>query len=88
MTYYFIGDGTEVLFCSAHRAECAEKLRELQAETTDTLSIYECDPTEIDVDDDADFVWAYPGEYSAAAAVHDLPALREAVESRGFEFQQ
>ena len=77
MSYFFIGDGTEVLFCSAHRAECAKKLRELQAETTDTLSIYECDPTEIDVDDDAEFVWANPAEHAAAAAVYDLPSLRE-----------
>ena len=88
MSYFFIGDGSELLFCSAHRTECAEKLLELQAETSDTLSIYECDPTEIDVDDDAEFVWANQGEHAAAAAVYDLPSLREAVESRGFEFQQ
>jgi hypothetical protein len=77
-TYYFIGDGSEVLACEARIENAQARLRELQAETDDELSIYERDPSETATDASGATVWANPAERSVAEAEYDLPTLEEA----------
>jgi hypothetical protein len=76
-TYFFIGDGSEVLACEARIENAQERLKELQAETDDDLSIYERDPSETTKDANGATVWAYPAERAVAEAEYDLPTLEE-----------
>lgn len=79
-TYFFIGDGSEVLACEARIENAQERLKELQAETDGELSIYERDPSETTLDDSCEggeVVWAYPAERAVAEAEYDLPTLEE-----------
>lgn len=74
-TYFFIGDGSEVLACESTRANANARLRELQAETDDELSIYERDPSETTTDANGMIVWANPAERAIAEQEYDLPTL-------------
>lgn len=76
-TYYFIGDGSEVLACEACIENSQARLRELQADTDDELSIYERDPSETTTDANGATVWANPAERAVAEAEYDLPTLEE-----------
>lgn len=76
-TYFFIGDGSEVLACEAYEANAIAECKRLQANTDDELSVYSVDPTETTTDDSGNVVLAYPAEYAVASAEYDLPALSE-----------
>ena len=77
-TYFFIGDGSEVLACEAHIENAQSRLRELQSEADDELSIYERDPSETTTDANGATAWASPAERAVAEAEYDLPTLEEA----------
>ena len=78
-TYFFIGDGSEVLACESTRENANARLRELQAETDDELSIYERDPSETTTDANGETVLAYPDEYAVASEEYDLPTVAEII---------
>ena len=77
-TFFFIGDGSEVLACESTRENANARLRDLQDETDDELSVYERDPSETTTDANGATVWAYPAEREVAEAEYDLPTLEEA----------
>ncbi len=76
-TYFFIGDGSEVLGCESSIENAQARLKELQADTDDDLSIYERDPSETTTDANGATVWANPAERAVAEAEYDLPTLEE-----------
>jgi hypothetical protein len=85
---FFIGDGTEVLACEAYRANAESELARLQSTTDDNLSIYECDPNEISVNDACDpdaenYCWSYPAERAVAEKSYDLLTMPEAIAKVG-----
>lgn len=77
--YFFIGDGSEVLAVEAYETNAQEKLKELQAETDDELTIYSRDPSETTTDSAGKVVWAYPVERAVAEKEYDLPTLNEVI---------
>lgn len=78
-TYFFIGDGSEVLACEATRENANARLKELQSDTDDDLSIYERDPSETTTDSSGAIVWANPAERAVAETEYDLPTLAEVI---------
>lgn len=76
-TYFFIGDGSEVLACESSIENANARLKELQAETDDELSIYERDPSEVTTDATGATVWANHAERAVAESEYDLPTLAE-----------
>ena len=74
MTYFFIGDGSEVLACEAYEANALAELKRLQAEQPgENFSLYECDPSELTQDSAGNVVFAYPAERALAEREYDLP---------------
>ncbi len=71
-TYYFIGDGSEVLACESSIENAQARLRELQSDTDDELLIYERDPSETTTDANGEIAWANPAERAVAEAEYDL----------------
>ena len=68
----------KTLFAVADGAEgMRRRLKELQADTDDDLSIYERDPSETTTDANGATVWANPAERAVAEAEYDLPTLEE-----------
>lgn len=76
-TYFFVGDGSEVLACEAYEANAIAECKRLQADTDDELSVYSVDPTETTTDDAGNAVLAYPAEYAVASAEYDLPTVQQ-----------
>lgn len=81
-TYFFVGDGCEVLGCEAMEAnarEIAARLKSEQPDNTQSINVYECDPSETTRDSAGKLVWSYPAERCEAEKQYDLPTMREVV---------
>lgn len=81
-SYFFVGDGCEVLAVEAYEVNAWDVRARMQKKTDDALSVYECDPSEICRDDstaDGRWVWAHPCERAIAEKHYDLPTLAECV---------
>jgi hypothetical protein len=79
-TYFFVGDGTEVLACEAYEANARaemKRLQEEQPENADAMSVYSADVNEITFDNGGKPHWAYPSERTLAAESYDLPTMDE-----------
>ena len=81
-TFYFVGDGTEVLACEAWKANAFDELQTIakdHPELADHLAVYECDPSELCFDGCGEPIWAYPQERFVAQNSYELPTVFEAL---------
>lgn len=79
-SFFFVGDGTEVVACEARESVAAAEAARLNRENdTSEYNFYACNPSEVTKDDAGNWVWAYPSERAAAEAEYDLPTLDEVI---------
>lgn len=77
-SYWFVGDGTEVLACEAYEENARDTMRRLELAGCETLNIYECDPSSVVADNSTPEglpVWEFPAERACAEKDYDLPTI-------------